>query len=804
MNSVYSAISAIKPWNRATIADGIWLNKNDIQPIVSALSGLDDNDSILSGDFVSMIETESAARSSQDSSLETQIINLSKRNVYMGGNGMYESSANLPITGSGVYIYLVGPVSQTGGDDYYEEYIWNGTSYVMIGDSDVDLEPINANIKQISGNLNNVSGTVYANSGNWNSTYNTLLTNSSKYNNSYIALTANSGNWNSTYNTVNNNSSKYESNYNTVFNNSSKWGETVSTLDPYIKIFNSAASNPEVGVYSNLAAPYNEGNAFGTNTLGAFTQGHSNSAIGNFSNAQGQGTISYAEASHSEGGETQASGFGSHAEGLNTNTLSQFSHAEGYLTMTSGVESHTEGASTSAFGPMSHAEGCLTFSNAQCSHSEGVNTSATGNYSHSEGQGTLASGNNSHAEGGSTKALNEGNHAEGGSTSAIGNYSHAEGQGSISIGDYSHAEGGSTSAIGNVSHTEGLNTSALVQGSHAEGYLTKTSGYESHAEGHETLTLGSNSHAEGYLTTAFGNDSHAEGGATESYGIQSHSEGQHTTVYGNYSHAEGFYTTANAEYSHAEGRYTNTNFKYETVVGNSNSADELFGPTNAFPYFQVGVGNYNQANGLSVCSDSNTYIPINGMQTPLNSYAQRTLDIQLYMLTTGKPAVNYSYYSKNGLEVGNATFTQGSSISLSNIASKLTSWNGVDNIIARRSTDITESTAPLGLNIKTDDGFLDPFIPISLTVFPTINTTASAHPITINFTNSIASAWLVAIYAKSYAGTHTGTTAANIWTREFNGTSTTDYKIINFMTNIASADGGGTKILYINGLYNYL
>jgi hypothetical protein len=691
MNSVYSAISAIKPWNRATIADGIWLNKNDIQPIVSALSGLDDNDSILSGDFVSMIETESAARSSQDSSLETQIINLSKRNVYMGGNGMYESSANLPITGSGVYIYLVGPVSQTGGDDYYEEYIWNGTSYVMIGDSDVDLEPINANIKQISGNLNNVSGTVYANSGNWNSTYNTLLTNSSKYNNSYIALTANSGNWNSTYNTVNNNSSKYESNYNTVFNNSSKWGETVSTLDPYIKIFNSAASNPEVGVYSNLAAPYNEGNAFGTNTLGAFTQGHSNSAIGNFSNAQGQGTISYAEASHSEGGETQASGFGSHAEGLNTNTLSQFSHAEGYLTMTSGVESHTEGASTSAFGPMSHAE----------------------------------------------------------------------------------------------------------------GYLTMTSGGESHAEGHETLTLGSNSHAEGYLTTAFGNDSHAEGGATESYGTQSHSEGQHTTAYGNYSHAEGFYTTANAEYSHAEGRYTNTNFKYETVVGRSNSADELFGPANASPYFQVGVGNGNQANGLSVCSDSNTYIPINGMQTPLNSYAQRTLDIQLYNLTTGVPALNYLYYSKNGLEMGNMAFApSSSSISLSTIASKLTSWNGVDNIIARRATDITESTAPLGLNIKTDDGFLDPFIPISLTVFPTINTTASAHPITINFTNSIAENWLVAIYGRSYGGVHTGTTAADIWTYEFEGDHSSDYRIINFMTNIASAQGG-TKILYINGAYSY-
>ena len=428
-----------------------------------------------------------------------------------------------------------------------------------------------------------------------------------------------------------------------------------------------------------MAAPYNKGNAFGTNTLAAFTQGNSNSAIGNFSNAQGQGTISYAEASHSEGGETQASGFGSHAEGLNTNTLSQFSHAE--------------------------------------------------------------------------------------------------------------------------------------------GYLTKTSGYESHAEGHETLTLGSNSHAEGYLTTAFGNESHAEGGATESYGTQSHSEGQHTTAYGNYSHAEGngttaygnyshaegYSTTANAEYSHAEGRWNIANFEYETVVGRSNSADELFGPANASPYFQVGVGNGNQANGLSVCSDSNTYIPINGMQTPLNSYAQRTLDIQLYMLTAQNPAVNYSYYSKNGLEVGNMALAQGSSsISLSTIASKLTSWNGVDNIIARRSTDITESTAPLGLNIKTDDGFLDPFIPISLTVFPTINTTASAHPITINFTNSIASAWLVAIYAKSYAGTHTGTTAANIWTRYFNGTSTTDYKIINFMTNIASADGGGTKILYINGLYNYL
>ena len=304
------------------------------------------------------------------------------------------------------------------------------------------------------------------------------------------------------------------------------------------------------------------------------------------------------------------------------------------------------------------------------------------------------------------------------------------------------------------------------------------------------------------MTTAFGNESHAEGGGTESYGIQSHSEGQHTTAYGNYSHAEGFYTTANAEYSHAEGRYTNTNFEYETVVGRSNSADELFGPTNASPYFQVGVGNGNQANGLSVCSDSNTYIPINGMQTPLNSYAQRTLDIQLYMLTTGNPAVNYSYYSKNGLEVGNATFTQGSSISLSNIASKLTSWNGVDNIIARRSTDITESTAPLGLNIKTDDGFLDPFIPISLTVFPTINTTASAHPITINFTNSIAENWLVAIYGRSYGGVHTGTTAADIWTYEFEGDNSSDYRIINFMTNIASAQNN-TKILYINGAYSY-
>ena len=304
------------------------------------------------------------------------------------------------------------------------------------------------------------------------------------------------------------------------------------------------------------------------------------------------------------------------------------------------------------------------------------------------------------------------------------------------------------------------------------------------------------------MTTAFGNDSHAEGGATKSYGTQSHSEGQHTTAYGNYSHAEGFYTTANAEYSHAEGRYTNTNFEYETVVGRSNSADELFGPTNASPYFQVGVGNGNQANGLSVCSDSNTYIPINGIQTPLNSYAQRTLDIQLYMLTTGHPAVNYSYYSKNGLEVGNMAFAQGSSISLSTIASKLTSWNGVDNIIARRSTDITESSAALALNIKTDDGFLDPFIPISLTVFPTVAAN-SPHPIAINFTNSIASAWLVAIYAKSYAGTHTGTTAANIWTREFIGTSTIDYKIINFMTNIASAQDGA-KILYINGLYNYL
>jgi hypothetical protein len=88
-----------------------------------------------------------------------------------------------------------------------------------------------------------------------------------------------------------------------------------------------------------------------------------------------------------------------------------------------------------------------------------------------------------------------------------------------------------------------------------------------------------------------------------------------------------------------------------------------------------------------------------------------------------------------------------------------------------------------------------------LTVFPTINTTASAHPITINFTNSIAENWLVAIYGRSYGGVHIGTTAANIWTYEFEGDNSSDYRIINFMTNIASAQGGA-KILYINGAYS--
>lgn len=64
-----------------------------------------------------------------------------------------------------------------------------------------------------------------------------------------------------------------------------------------------------------------------------------------------------------------------------------------------GDYSHAEGNGSVAAGDCSHAEGINSRANGFCSHAECWNTTASGNYSHAEGSATTTSNNSEHASG---------------------------------------------------------------------------------------------------------------------------------------------------------------------------------------------------------------------------------------------------------------------------------------------------------------------------------------------------------------------------------------------------------------------
>ena len=65
--------------------------------------------------------------------------------------------------------------------------------------------------------------------------------------------------------------------------------------------------------------------------------------MGNYSHAEGQGTMSSGDASHSEGRDTVAGGQYSHAEGRETDANGDYSHSGGYWTRAEGRSSHASG-----------------------------------------------------------------------------------------------------------------------------------------------------------------------------------------------------------------------------------------------------------------------------------------------------------------------------------------------------------------------------------------------------------------------------------------------------------------------------
>lgn len=134
-----------------------------------------------------------------------------------------------------------------------------------------------------------------------------------------------------------------------------------------------------------------------------------NIAVGQWSIAEGSGTVAKGRASHAEGAYSQALNDGCHVEGYGTKATGYWSHAEGEMTVVSSYASHAEGSYTkmpdgstrygTASGYASHIEGGGCHATASCAHSEGLATTAKGNYSHSEGRFTIAGSPAQHVEG---------------------------------------------------------------------------------------------------------------------------------------------------------------------------------------------------------------------------------------------------------------------------------------------------------------------------------------------------------------------------------------------------------------------
>ena len=417
---------------------------------------------------------------------------------------------------------------------------------------------------------------------------------------------------------------------------------------------------------------------------GCHAEGYMTIASGNYSHAEGNGTMSNGPESHAEGYNTTAEGKASHAEGEGTTAGGYYTHAEGYCTTTSGEASHAEGYSTVASGEHAHAEG---------SH-----TTASWYYSHAEGRGTTASGESSHAEGADTTASEHTSHAEGYSTTASGGYgSHAEGRGTTANGESSHAEGSSTTASGCASHAEGYYnlSGGYTKFDAALGSETvdSTINYYIDVANLDTTLISTNdeiyvlvennastekkickiivSSITEYNTTdevstvkhkiyfdenelrnqmsGFPNikiinihvknnnnpySTHAEGKYTTASGDSSHAEGHLTEASGSSSHAEGIYTMASGDYgSHAEGEYVTASGPvshaegyYTTASGDSSHAEGDH--TTASGENSHAEGDHTTASGYSSHAEgeytkaSGKYAHVEGYHTTARSNSQ--------------------------------------------------------------------------------------------------------------------------------------------------------------------------------------
>lgn len=340
-------------------------------------------------------------------------------------------------------------------------------------------------------------------------------------------------------------------------------------------------------------------------------------ASGNYSVAEGSGTLASGVESHAEGQDTTASGLASHAEGQDTIASGYASHAEGSGTLASETGSHAEGASTTASG--------------NYSHTEGSDTDASGNYSHAEGYQTITLGIGSHAEGGGYRRKAYAIVGDAGSTTYTKNANYTL---DLKIGDIIYYSGTYAQVIA-INNEESFTLDKTLDSS------TDVSGIIYVIEG---VTYNEYAHTEGMRTIAAGNNSHAEGLQTKALGNNSHAEGKETYANGTYSHAEGVQTKAIGMGSHAEG----------CINGLMSMGLTLSGPANSTVYTT------NKDISDKLIQGCIIYVSINGGEDVKVIEIINPTTIRLDRVLDSKNAVNNVIaYIKGGVAYGEGSHAEG-------------------------------------------------------------------------------------------------------------------------------------------------
>lgn len=149
------------------------------------------------------------------------------------------------------------------------------------------------------------------------------------------------------------------------------------------------------GYFTYAGGDYSHTQGEGTTASGNYShaEGNATNANSSWSHAEGDGTSANGNSSHSEGEGTIANGLASHAEGYYVVATGYCTHAEGGMsdrnTEAIGDYSHAEGAGTLAIGDYSHSEGYDTEASGSYSHTEGRGTIASGSYQHASGKFNL-------------------------------------------------------------------------------------------------------------------------------------------------------------------------------------------------------------------------------------------------------------------------------------------------------------------------------------------------------------------------------------------------------------------------------